>query len=30
MADALWGDVTHTFDQVSKHVGSVLWADRAL
>ena len=29
-ADALWGGVMHTFGQISKPVGSVLWADRAL
>ena len=29
-ADALWGGVTHTFGQISKHVGNVLGADRAL
>ena len=29
-ADALWEGVTHTFGQISKHVGSPLGAYRAL
>ena len=29
-ADALWGGITHTLGQISKHVGSGFGADRAL
>ena len=29
-ADSLWGGVTHTFGQVSKHVGDSCGTDRAL